>query len=76
MTRSPPPRPLRLAVQVVEVELVPAPVIVQVGSPPFLKWGLAASAETEIANAAARQTNKAKSILESRVFKVESFLGK
>jgi len=41
---SPPPRPLSDAVQVVEVELVPPPLIVHVGSPPCLKWALDACA--------------------------------
>jgi len=43
------PRPARVAVHVVEA-LEVVLVIVQVGSPFFLKWGLAASADgTEIA---------------------------
>src|SRR5438034_10580312 len=47
MSRSPLPSPLSEAVQVVDVELLPLPEIVQTGEPPLLKCGLAAIATAD-----------------------------
>src|SRR6266487_6469112 len=56
------PRPASEAVQVVDVEFVPVPVIVHAGSPPLLKWGLDASAAETASAAVAKTAAKTKNV--------------